>query len=175
MSIFKSIILLCLLIVGNLKNISGQILFPTGPQKHFIWVHTMDKHRTNARYLSEYQDSSITIMDRKKNNKQIINIENITYLEFRRKGDELRGFFLGAFGGCLTGVFLGLARGDDDTADFFSLSAEQNAVLFGILLTPPGAILGSILGSRKIKVPINGDINNYNRQKKIIESYKYKF
>jgi len=114
-------------------------------------------------------------MDRKKSNKQIINIENITYLEFRRKGDELRGFFLGAFGGCLTGVFLGLARGDNDTADSFSLSAEQNAVLFGILLTPPGAILGSILGSRKIKVPINGDINNYNRQKKIIESYKYKF
>ena len=110
MSFFKSIILFCLLIVGNLKNISGQILFPTGPQKHFIWVHTMDKHRTNARYLNEYQDSSITIMDRKKSNKQIINIENITYLEFRRKGDELRGFFLGAFGGCLTGVFLGLAR-----------------------------------------------------------------
>lgn len=175
MQLFKSITLLSILIVGNLQTISGQILFPAGPHKHFIWVKTMDKHKTNARYLSEYQDSSVTIMDRKMNNAQIINIENIKYLEFRRKGNEVRGFFLGAFGGFLTGAFLGLAKGDDDPSNFFSLTAEQNAVLFGILLTPPGAILGGILGSRKIKIPIDGDINNYNRQKKIIEKYRYNF
>lgn len=175
MQIFKTIITTFVLIFGTVQIISGQILFPPGPHKHFIWVKTMDNHKTNAKFMSEYQDSTITIMDRKKSNKQILNIENIKYIEFRKKGNEVRGFFLGAFGGFITGACLGLAKGDDDSSDFFSFTAEENAILFGILLTPPGAILGAILGSKKIKIPIDGDINSYNRQKKIIEKYRYKF
>jgi hypothetical protein len=37
----------------------------------------------------------------------------------------------------------------------------------------PGAIIGGIVGSAKVKIPIKGNYENYKNQKKDIEHFRY--
>ena len=93
-------------------------------------------------------------------------------LQFRRKGNEVNGFFLGALTGFVVGGFVGLVSGDDEPG-WFSFTAEEKAVILGVLGTVPGAIIGGIVGSAKVKIPINGDYEKYKNQKKDIGQFRY--
>jgi hypothetical protein len=111
-------------------------------------------------------------MDRKKFETTSINIEDINYLNFRKKGNEVNGLLLGALTGFVIGGFVGLVSGDDEPG-WFSFTAEEKAVILGVLGTAPGLFIGGIVGSAKVKIPIKGNYENYKSQKKDIEQFRY--
>lgn len=141
---------------------------------YFTWVKSMNGSYTRACFLTEAKDSSVSIMDRKKFEIKSVNIEDINYLNFRRKGSEINGFFLGALTGFVIGGFAGLVSGDDEPG-WFSFTAEEKAVILGVLGTAPGAIIGGIVGSAKVKIPIKGNYEKYKNQKKDIEQFRYSY
>ena len=74
--------------------------------------------------------------------------------------------------GFIVGGFVGLVSGDDEPG-WFSFTAEEKALILGVLGTAPGAIIGGIVGSAKVKIPINGSFEKYKKQKKDIEKFRY--
>lgn len=50
-----------------------------------------------------------------------------------------------------------------------SIVSEEKALLGGIGMAATGAIIGAIVGSAKVSIPIQGDMDAYKRQKEKIE------
>lgn len=134
----------------------------------------MDNSYTKAVYLTEVKDSSISIMEKKDFKNKTIMIKDIEILRFRKKNNESKGFLYGALAGFGSGLILGIVSGDDRPGTV-SLSRDQKAIFYGIAFTLPGAIMGGIIGSRRIKIPIYGNQNNYKSQRAELEKYKYKY
>lgn len=105
-----------------------------------------------------------------------LHINDIETVKIRRKGRIGRGVLFGALGGFALGGIIGLASGDDDPNDcvFFCLSAGDKALLAGIPLSITGAGLGALIGSLKVKIPINGNISNFNSNKSKLRKYTFK-
>jgi len=104
-----------------------------------------------------------------------LHINDIETVKIRRKGRIGRGVLFGALGGFALGGIIGLASGDDDPNNcFFCLSAGDKALLAGIPLSIVGAGLGALIGSLKVKIPINGNISNFNRNKSKLRKYTFK-
>ena len=59
---------------------------------------------------------------------------------------------------------MGLASGDDDKG-FIRFSAEAKAIGAGTFFSIPGALIGGIIGSAKVKIPINGNHRTMKNQK----------
>ena len=91
-------------------------------------------------------------------------IDDINFISTERQGGSLHGALLGGAIGVSTGIVIGLISGDDSS--IFGFTAEQKAIIGGVGLGAIGALTGAIIGSIKIKIPINGSMGNYNLQKK---------
>lgn len=167
----KQIILFLILSVTYV-DITAQSPFLKKEKIYFTWIKSMNGTYSRACFLTEIKDSSLSTMERKKNKVNSIGIDEIKYLQFRRKGKEVNGFFLGALTGFIVGGFVGFASGDDEPG-WFSFTAEEKALILGVLGTAPGAIIGGIVGSAKVKIPINGSFEKYKKQKKDIEKFRY--
>jgi hypothetical protein len=50
----------------------------------------------------------------------------------------------------------------------------EKALISGVPLAVGGAGIGALIGSIKIKIPINGSINSYNRNKNKLGEYPIK-
>ena len=140
---------------------------------YFTWVKSMDKSYTKAVYLTEIKDSSISIMEKKDFKTKSIMIEDIDKLHFRKSNRGSKGFLYGALAGFGSGLILGIISGNDPPGTV-SLSRDQKGIFYGIAFTLPGALIGGIIGSSKVNVPINGNQKNYNSQRTKLEKYKYK-
>ena len=62
------------------------------------------------------------------------------------------------------------ATTDDD--NFFT--REESAAIAGIVLVPLGTGIGALTGTKRELIPVNGNLNNYLRWLKIIQSYSLK-
>ncbi len=84
-----------------------------------------------------------------------IDIVDIKVINIVRKSIESFGigYAIGALIGVVTGAYVGYAKGDDPGYPhrFLSLSAETNALLYGILIGGSGGLLGGIIGLFVIK------------------------
>ena len=113
-----------------------------------------------------------------------IDASNIGIIKIRRKGKIGNGVLVGALTGSATGALIGLFSGDDpDTTGGFSFYGEEvtwtnkgtkageKALAIGISMAFVGSGVGAIIASKKEKIFINGDINNYNNQLEILKSY----
>ena len=98
---------------------------------------------------------------------EIVAVENIKSISFKRKNSGLKGALIGLGVGALTGVIIGFASGDDplepypDPADdpfgintiaisisnSFAMTAREKAVAGGIAMGTGGAIVGAIIGA----------------------------
>ena len=155
------------------------------PQKksktYFTWVKSMDNSYSKVGYLKEIKDSMICVHFKARKEKKYIEVADIKYLQFRKKGKEINGFLLGGLTGFAIGAMIGYSSGDDKNAgggffnSGFGLYAQDKAIISGVVCTLPGAIMGGIIGSIRVKIPIYGNQNNYNNQKAKLEKYKYKY
>lgn len=99
-----------------------------------------------------------------------INIHDIKMVKFRRKGRVGNKILIGAVSGFVVGGIIGLASGDDENC-FICYSPGEKALMLGTLLAIPGGLVGGIVGSLKVKIPINGNKETYGQRKRDLEEY----
>ena len=75
------------------------------------------------------------------------------------------GIILGSLTGFAIGWIGGYTQGDDKPEvgkiDIFRFTKTEKSTFFGVVGIIPGAIIGGLIGSAKIKIPINGDKSKY--------------
>ena len=127
--------------------------------------------------IYEIKDSSIVVSNshrqrdylRKSFQTKVINCSQIDVISVRHKN---LGALYGALGGLLAGAIIGYAQGDD-TPGIMSFTATDKAILGGFLGVLPGTLIGGLIGSIKIKIPINGNFENFNKKKELLKKYSY--
>lgn len=129
-----------------------------------VWIDQMDNSRVIKGFLYSADDKSVKISKIAKatdsSSLLIVDAERINQIKLRRKGKIGRGAGIGAASGALLGGILGLADGDDEPG-WFSATKEEKAVGGGILLFIPGAAIGAGIGAIKMKIVIQGNMENY--------------
>ncbi len=131
--------------------------------------------------LYEIKDSSILVSstiffkDYSKGRMVNLHINNIETIKIRRIDRAGKGVLIGAITGFAVGGSIGIISGDDPpTQHLLRFSAGQKALMYGCPLAFGGAVIGGLIGSIKIKIPINGSVNNYNRNKNQLIEYSIK-
>lgn len=99
-----------------------------------------------------------------------IKFNDIDIVSTRLKNNFVKVALIGAATGFIAGGLTGLISGDDPPG-LFSFSAEEKALLFGCGIAAVGAGAGALEGLVKIKIPINGNIDNFNRNKNKLKKY----
>ena len=94
-------------------------------------------------------------------------IEDIKLIKTRKPGGGGKGLLLGAGIGFGIGAIAGALSEDDE---WFHTTAGQRAFMAGVPLGAIGGVLGLIIGSIKIKIPINGSMDMYHRTTKLDRS-----
>jgi hypothetical protein len=161
-----TIIIFCLCFQSGLGQNSQQI---REGNYYKAWVKPIDKSHQVKGCLSEIGDSMIIVTNLSNYKNKSIELKNIKSIKFRKKGKIGKGILFGALIGFSVGGILGLSEGDDEDCFIFCQTAEQKAGTYGILLAIPSAIIGGVIGSVRIKIPING--NSRNEKEKLL---KYK-
>jgi hypothetical protein len=180
-----SIIIACLIIYGFHNSVEAQSPLPLSrkPTKSEITLYSGPDNMIGALFL--LKDSSILVSNSlvkehfNSGNYEVaeLYIDDINLIRSKRRVGPLNGGILGALVGA--GVFaLGtrIAIGPPPyPIGFIGFSADDNY----IFMLPAGAILGAttgaIIGGIRIKIPINGSIDNYNRKKKKLGRYTVKY
>ena len=91
----------------------------------------------------------------------VYNYDQLRQVTVRRKASTVRGLGYGALIGFGIGAIAGLASGDDPSG-WFAYTAEQKAIVAGVLGIPVGAVIGVIAGAVAHKTfIIGGSKDNY--------------
>ncbi|MCK4407749.1 MAG: hypothetical protein KAV44_08750 [Bacteroidales bacterium] len=183
---YNKVPVIALIVLCCLNSLNAQDTF----QKIKIyrtWVSLNSEPFKIKGVLYEVKDSSIlvsrsvVIQDYSTDSFEIakLNINNIETIKTRRKNSIGKGVLIGAVSGLVVGVLIGLIDGDDPPCPSGSwiclrYTAGQKALMAGVPLAVSGAGIGALIGSIKVKIPINGNINNYNRNKNKLRKYTIK-
>ena len=144
------------------------------------WISLNNDSETVKGALYNITDSSLLVssslikQDYTTGNFQItkLNFTNVDLVKVRSKNRVVKGALIGTVAGFFLGAMLGLIEGDDNPEDvYFPSTAAQHAMENGFILAIGGAGIGSLCGSIKIKIPINGSIGNFNSNKRKLEKF----
>jgi len=142
------------------------------PSIYKAWTSNIDRKLVGALY--EVTDTGLKISNSMDFDNyatgdfQYVDIyaRDIETIKLRKKGKIGRGILIGALSGFATGALIGLISGDDDCESevglasafchIFATTAEQKAISNGVFLGVTGGLIGAVVGSIKIKIPING-------------------
>ncbi len=109
-----------------------------------------------------------------------LHITNIEIIKTRINSSVGDGALIGVITGFAVGGLIGLTKGGDSPcapADWFCYfqfsTAFEKAIFYGAGLAVVGAGIGASVGSIKVTIPINANINNYNRHKNKLRKYAY--
>ncbi|MBS3807488.1 MAG: hypothetical protein KGY60_08300 [Bacteroidales bacterium] len=133
-----------------------------------VWVIWDDNTPPIEGYLNQLKSSSVvvkTLPGSAEMNPSIVElrIHRVEVLKFRREGKVSKGALTGAFAGFLAGFIVGAS-----SSDFMPATA---GLLVGGAGAATGSIIGTIVGSFRISVPIRGNQRMY--QKRMDELKKY--
>jgi hypothetical protein len=142
--------------------------------KYRVWINMLEEPYEVQGTLYKLNDSSLVVSHYKTftefiiyNNPTIeLQIKNIDQIGIRKKNRVLKGILIGGVSGFAAGSLIGLSRGDDE-----DLTAEQKAIRGGITLGIPGALVGMLIGSVKIVIPIETNIGSYKTQRNKLQQY----
>ena len=142
---------------------------------YIVWVKPIDETLTIKGYLSQVGDTLVVTSMKMNQTDKRIKLDDVNYLEFRRKGKKRKGILIGGAAGFGLGAAIGLITYSPCSSGSFciDLGPGVNALGGGILGLIPGLLIGGLKGSEKIRVPIQGSRKSIQTQKK--ELLKYKF
>lgn len=159
-------------------------LFPGKDENRFriykVWVSLNNDPEIFKGALYEIKDSSIQVSNSiiKKDyttgkfDLSKINYNNINIVKTRVKNSVGCGILIGAFAGFAIGGLIGILSGDDDPeVIYFASTAKEKAIGNGICLSIIGGSIGAIVGNIKVKIPINGNLGNFNINKIRLKKY----
>ena len=154
-----------------------------------VWVSKIDNSKKIKGLLYEVNNESLKIIG-KRSTEINIDASTIKMIKIRRKGRVGRGVLIGALSGFAVGGIIGLASGDDpdETVQYgggfagwwyipyteYTIEGEtamEKAMSTGTGLAFLGGGAGAIIASKKKKISINGDINNYTNQLDVLKSF----
>lgn len=101
-------------------------------------------------------------------------IKDIETIKLRKNKKVGKSVLIGAITGLAVGGLIGLMSGDDPPGTFLRYTAEEKALFLGVPLAVGGAGIGAIVGSVKIKIPINGNSDKYKNNKTNLIEYSIK-
>jgi len=136
-------------------------------KQYHAWITTINNEKKHGGYLAEVTDASLTLSARNKDCQSNFNLINVRKIEFRKEGRQKRGMRIGMLVGFIIGGSLGYLDGDTPFL-YSTFHKEDKAIFFGFLSSGIGALAGWQIGSAKIKIPLNGNING---QKKAMSKY----
>ncbi len=106
-----------------------------------------------------------------------IEYKKIGIIETRCKNSIIRGALSGLIIGSLAGAIIGYSQGSDHPTpgsfDLFVWSASDKATIGGVLGGLDGLAIGTLVGTIKIRIPINRSIDNFNKNKERLKKYSY--
>jgi hypothetical protein len=85
-----------------------------------------------------------------------------------------KGFLLGLGIGASIGALVGFALGDSDPG-LFGFTAGAKALYGSMALGAVGSIVGLMLGSVSLQIPLDGNVNMYQSKKAELERYTIKY
>ena len=150
---------------------------------YYTWIKFQNDSSKLQGILYELQDSSILVANSLvvknypdgKYGITNVRVPDIYTLKTRRTKSVGRGILIGSITGFAVGGIIGLVDGDDPPDTFLAWTAGEKALVSGVFLGGVGALTGWLLGSIKVKFEINGDLNNYERQRKKIRKYSLRY
>lgn len=154
------------------------------PSRTYVtWMYLTEKNSLVKGSIYRVEDSSIVVLPNtylkqgftSNATKSIFNYTQIDNVYIRNKKSPWIGLVIGAVSGMAIGVASGFIAGDDPPCDdpFFCVpvSAEAKAIMIGVPAAVIGAGIGLIIGSLKVKIPINGKAKNFDMKKSQLERY----
>lgn len=140
---------------------------PKRENRHVAWVVLADSTEIKG-LLYSATEAGILLTGETLN--ETIDPANINTIKIRRKGNVSRGALFGAAGGAVVGFSVGILSGDDEPG-FFSSTKEEKGGIGALLLAPIGSGIGALIGTKKIRIPINGSTETYRAQLATIQRY----
>ena len=145
--------------------------------KYRVWITLVDEPFEVDGILYELKDSSLLMSNYKTYDNFIIDnnptielkISNIELIEARKRNRLGMGILIGAVSGFTVGSLIGLTRGND--AEYTS---GQKALIGGASLAIPGALVGLLVGSVKVVIPLEGSFLKYKEQRQKLQHYSSK-
>ena len=142
--------------------------------KYRVWITLVDEPFEVDGILYELKDSSLLMSNYKTykdfivDNNPIIElkISNIELIEARKRNRLGMGILIGAVSGFTVGGLIGLTRGND--AEY---TTGQKALIGGASLAIPGALVGLLVGSVKVVIPLEGSFLKYKEQRQKLQHY----
>jgi len=132
--------------------------------KYRAWVTSMDGKQTRTkRFLTHVQDSLIILANEERSDQTRFYYYNINHLSLRKKGKPGRGILLGAVGGFVAGFSLGYADAQR-CGGFLCFSPLGIGAVTGGLGAFGGGLVGAIIGTGRINIPINGKTANQKQE-----------
>ena len=162
---------------------SPTLLLSNGEKRFKIyktWVSLNNDPKILKGVLYEIKDSSILVSnsiikeDYKTGKFELLKIDyqNIDIVKTRVNNSLGLGILKGAVAGFAIGALIGILSGDDNPDEiYFPSTAERKAVVGGIILSLIGGNIGAMVGNIRVKIPINGNIGNFNRNRIRLKKY----
>jgi hypothetical protein len=159
-----------------------------------IWLKQANSNARIKGLLYDVKDSAVLVAPRMSRqllaeaNFQNLEIEydQIQTMKLRRKGNPGRWFGIGFVAGFAAGMIRGYIEGDDPPCTpasyvglfgFPSLCHQRTAMdkglSYGVGYALLGGIIGPIIGSFKIKIPLNGSKQKFRAEFNRLEKYSY--
>ncbi|MBC2837810.1 hypothetical protein [Robiginitalea sp. SC105] len=155
MKLFR--ILSILTFILTLTSINAQKAKP-----YKAWVKTITGTKVKGILYSADQSGLLLVDKNLMDTIASLEITNIDVLKVRKKGNIGRGAWIGAASGALMGAVLGYAEGDaPPDCWLFCQTAEEKALMVGIVLTVPGTGIGALIGTGRKKYLIGGAADSY--------------
>jgi hypothetical protein len=137
-------------------------------------------------FTYDFQDSTITIVARNgyfrnsvpaSSDLQIIPVQNINKIVFRRKGQQTAFLVGGLVTGALFGAIIGYSNGDDpyDNSLGVGVSAGVKAFTGAMLGAGIGVGIGLTLGSIKKTIPLDSNVERYKKMKPTLLKYSIRY
>lgn len=183
------LLLVLMLGVGVRVGVQAQ-QFKQSKQQYLTIVKSHQQGTQGYGYLYQLEDSAILFQHEFLSNPSVdqlmkIPVEDIEYLEFRKKNAILKGVIIGASVGTVIGVISGFAMGDTsrkscsqglfgEYCETIEHTTFENVLGYGLILGVAGTGLGSLAGSARIKIPINRDLIHFHNKKTELKKYLVK-
>ena len=168
---------------------------PEEKKPYRIWVKQTNANARIKGLFYDLKDNAVLIapkMSRESlamGNFQSVEIkyDNINSIKLRKKGNPGKWFGLGFLAGFTTGIIQGFVEGDDPpcTQTYYYIgsygfrsacnprSGMDKAMTYGISYALLGGIVGSVIGSFKIKIPLNGNKERFRAEYNRLAGYSY--
>ncbi len=167
-------------IVGQIENQKAK----TKPKTYITWVYMIPSSKKIKGCLYSVNDSTLTIIpdtylkqgSSYENETVLVNAKLIEKIYIRQKGSKTVGVIIGTISGLFTGIIVGTGFKDDTHSCYndpicVKMTAQQKTILLTVPLALIGGGAGLLLGSKKIKIYINGHMSSFEKNGKELKKY----